>query len=151
MGNLMICKVCNIAKDETEFNFKYKERGIRSSKCRPCQNAYSKQHYMDNKQVYIKRAAVRNKLHPESQYSKQFIEYKKYKDTLSCEACGESDNDVLHFHHPDPSAKEGNVSNMVRNGQSMESIKSEISKCMVVCANCHAKIHWNRKQGYDVF
>ena len=34
---------------------------------------------------------------------------------------------------------------MVGNGLSADRILKEIEKCVVVCSNCHKKIHWNQK------
>jgi hypothetical protein len=36
-----------------------------------------------------------------------------------------------------------NVADAVRNGISLDTIKKEISKCIVLCANCHAIRHYN--------
>lgn len=67
---------------------------------------------------------------------------REYKATLKCERCGENHPAALQFHHPDPSAKEGNIAN--RNSRwSIERVMKEIAKCIVLCANCHAKEHWN--------
>jgi hypothetical protein len=60
---------------------------------------------------------------------------------LSCSVCGENDPVCLDFHHVDPTTKEGTVSQMVNEFRSKTSILLEVSKCEVVCANCHRKIH----------
>jgi len=36
-----------------------------------------------------------------------------------------------------------NVADAVRNGLSLDTIKKEIEKCIVLCANCHAIRHYN--------
>ena len=71
--------------------------------------------------------------------------YRDYKSTLSCERCGESHPSCIQFHHKDPSEKEGQISAMAGKGVSIERIKTEIDKCEVLCANCHAKEHWDQK------
>jgi hypothetical protein len=43
--------------------------------------------------------------------------------------------------------KRGNVSDMVNNGWSMDTIVAEIAKCDVVCFNCHMKRERNRRTG----
>jgi len=43
----------------------------------------------------------------------------------------------MQFHHLDPSKKVDNVSAMAR-GYSLKKIAAEMSKCIVLCANCHA-------------
>jgi hypothetical protein len=46
----------------------------------------------------------------------------------------------MDYHHLDPSIKERGVSQMI-SGNSWKKIEEEISKCILVCANCHRKIH----------
>ncbi len=65
-----------------------------------------------------------------------------YKATLHCETCGCSDYRVLEFHHSGPNGKDFNIGDMVQMGLSVERIKKEISKCQVLCANCHRIEHY---------
>lgn len=57
-----------------------------------------------------------------------------------CERCGWHGNQaVLQFHHKDSKEKDfmiGNVAN-----KSWDSIKKEMQKCILLCANCHAIEH----------
>ena len=66
-----------------------------------------------------------------------FIEWKK---TLVCSKCGFDDYRALHFHHHDGD-KIDNIADLVSNGASMKTIQKEASKCIVLCANCHAIEH----------
>lgn len=66
-----------------------------------------------------------------------------YRSSLSCENCGENDPVCLDFHHKDASEKDFSIGDAKRIGWSKETILLEIQKCMVVCANCHRKIHAN--------
>jgi hypothetical protein len=55
-----------------------------------------------------------------------------------CTDCGYKDHpEALHFDHLPGMGKAGNVSALVNN-LSAQKLKDEISKCEVVCANCHA-------------
>ena len=67
-----------------------------------------------------------------------FVELKR---KLVCARCGEAHPGCLQFHHPDPKEKEISVSDAVRRGWSRERIITELQKCEVLCANCHAKHH----------
>jgi hypothetical protein len=58
-----------------------------------------------------------------------------------CQVCGYSKCIwALDFHHYDESTKSFNLSTdgMTR---SWARIKEEVSKCLLVCANCHREIH----------
>lgn len=57
----------------------------------------------------------------------------------SCILCGEDTFCCLHFHHKDPSQKTGNVYSL--STRSKVHILAEIEKCVVLCANCHCKVH----------
>ncbi len=73
--------------------------------------------------------------------------YNQLKATLECAQCGENHPATLQFHHRDPQKKDFNLSEAVREGYSIERIKKEVAKCTVLCANCHAKEHyeWARR------
>lgn len=43
---------------------------------------------------------------------------------------------AFHFHHPDPTLKECEVSNQ----WSLRAAKREASKCVMVCSNCHTEL-----------
>jgi hypothetical protein len=59
-----------------------------------------------------------------------------------CERCGETDAVCLDFHHRSPDEKLFTVSEGTT--RSLEAIKAEIEKCVVLCRNCHAKVHAGR-------
>jgi len=73
--------------------------------------------------------------------------YNQLKATLECARCGENHPATLQFHHRDPQKKDFNLSEAVNDGYSIERIKREVAKCTVLCANCHAKEHyeWGRR------
>ena len=66
--------------------------------------------------------------------------YKDWKETLSCIVCGESNACCIDLHHLDPTDKEVDISDVTRYW-SWERLMVEIDKCIVVCSNCHRKIH----------
>ena len=58
-----------------------------------------------------------------------------------CEVCGyKKCVNALEFQHIDPNEKEFGVG---ENGytRSIEAIKKELDKCILVCSNCHREIH----------
>ena len=44
---------------------------------------------------------------------------------------------ALHFHHINPFEKNYKISQC----NTWEEVEKELSKCVLVCANCHAEIH----------
>lgn len=62
-----------------------------------------------------------------------------------CSICGYSKCiDALEFHHKDPKQKDFRLG--AGNTMSWKEYKSELSKCILVCSNCHKEIH--SKIGY---
>ncbi len=71
-------------------------------------------------------------------YYKRNVKFrKKVKLWFGCQICGYKDNPcALQFDHINPSEKKTNISRM--DNHSMKSLKEEMRKCRVLCANCHA-------------
>lgn len=65
--------------------------------------------------------------------------FKELKRQQTCSQCPESDPRCLDFHHVDPSQKSFIVSTGPNRGYSKERILEEITKCVVLCSNCHRK------------
>jgi hypothetical protein len=54
---------------------------------------------------------------------------------------------ALQFHHLDPKQKEKGITHMIaRQGLSLEKIIKEAEKCILLCANCHAELHFNESE-----
>lgn len=70
-------------------------------------------------------------------YLKTYL--KTLKNQSGCIRCGERDDNCLDYHHLDPSQKLFHLGNI--RGRSLRDIDAEVRKCVVVCANCHRKLH----------
>jgi len=55
--------------------------------------------------------------------------------------CDEEDPVCLLFHHTQGSDKLIEISNAVRCGWGEVRLQQELEKCVVLCMNCHAKVH----------
>lgn len=62
-----------------------------------------------------------------------------WKAERGCVACGERYSKCLELHHLDPKEKELDPADTIQ--YSWTKFLEEASKCIVVCANCHRKIH----------
>ena len=57
-----------------------------------------------------------------------------------CERCGyDKSSRALEFHHLNPSEKDFGISKVLT--RSIQSLKEEVDKCILLCSNCHAEIH----------
>jgi 5-methylcytosine-specific restriction endonuclease McrA len=124
------CSKCKLEKELQEFNKNIKKPDGLQNICRECSNKKSAAHYLNNKQSY--RDSKKNSI----QTLKQFIF--EYLSTHSCIDCPESDPVTLEFDHVN-GIKSRNISDMIHAGVSLESLKLELEKCVVRCANCHRK------------
>lgn len=62
----------------------------------------------------------------------------------SCENCGyDKCVDAFDFHHLDPTQKEFKLAS--GNTYKWETMKSELDKCILLCANCHRETHYELK------
>lgn len=72
-----------------------------------------------------------------SKVKKLLVEYKGG----CCQFCGYNKSvKSLHFHHLDPNEKEFGVS-MKGRTLAIETLKKEVDKCILLCANCHGELH----------
>jgi hypothetical protein len=130
-----LCYTCREVKELTDFNkSKCRKDGLNSI-CRDCSKARSKRYYRENRAHHKKVTLERGKKQKER--NRRFVF--DYLCEHPCIDCGEADPIVLEFDHLPEHGKSMDISRMVFTGYSIESIKTEIKRCDVVCANCHKK------------
>lgn len=101
-----------------------------------------REHYIKDEHL-IKRVKKKVKSKSNSQAvidwrKRKKIELVEYKGGC-CERCGYNKSTrALQFHHLDPNEKDFTIS---RKSYSIERLKKEVDKCIMVCANCHLEIH----------
>lgn len=86
--------------------------------------------YADRKNLYAAQKRHRLKVR-----AKLF----DFLSTQSCIDCGERDPVVLEFDHRDQKKKFKIVAKMLSGHYSWQSVKREIEKCDIRCANCHRR------------
>lgn len=106
------CNKCNFSLPLDSFYIRpRREKRILTAYCKKCTN---------------KLTTIKHQLLKE-----QYVAYKGGK----CQICGYNKClGALEFHHRDPNEKEFNLSVFRRD---FESVKSELDKCDLLCANCH--------------
>jgi hypothetical protein len=96
-----------------------------------------KRKYADRAKYLIKAVAKRRK-----KIREMAVEFKGGQ----CIFCGyRKCIKALEFHHLDNSQKDFGLSDKGYT-RSWEKVKTEISKCILVCANCHRELHAGSKQ-----
>lgn len=102
------------------------------------QREAAKRHYERNREAYAARAKI---------WTKQNIELinnwlLEYLNNHPCVDCSESDIIVLEFDHKDPKSKKFAIKEFRVFGYSLNTVKLEVEKCDVRCANCHRRRHY---------
>ena len=113
------CATCGKELPITEFWFKDKKTQKLSSTCKKCHSQYVANQYAERKQLV-----------------------EKIKSECGCAKCGDKRSYVLDFHHLDPKEKDYTIARITSNSTKMDTIKKEIEKCVVLCANCHREFHY---------
>lgn len=135
-----ICKKCNEPKDILEFHVHNKTKGTRSVYCKECACELQKEWYENNKKRHLKNVSKNCKKRSRS-IKKLLARLKKMK---GCYFCGyDKCESSLDFHHKNPEEKEIGLSRACGRKYSKERLKKELSKCIVVCKNCHGELHEN--------
>ena len=131
-----ICSKCKESKDESDFQIRRRKVrgklyiGLRCE-CRACEALRKAKFYATDKGKETNYARQRR--------NKAFVQ--QYKADKKCLCCGESCGICLDFHHLDPTTKRASVSRISATRLSIEVILEEIAKCIILCSNCHRKLH----------
>lgn len=97
--------------------------------CKPCLAAYCRERYKNNSKH---RENLKSHTKRYQERNRQFVI--DYLNQNPC-PCGQTNILTLQFDHL--SDKEWNISHKIHDC-SLENLKKEISKCQVLCANCHS-------------
>lgn len=136
---MKICTKCKRELSLDNFRWKNKSLGKKHSQCKDCQKKQEKQHYQEclqRKQSVLDTAIaqkIRNTL--------IVNEFKK----CGCQKCGEVKEYLLDCHHIKTEEKINNICNMIKSA-SEKTLKLELEKCIVLCANCHREFHYLEKE-----
>lgn len=124
---LKVCSKCKESKVLSDFYYD-NTHSCYYSECKKCKN----------KQRVINRS--KNQLDNRHQLKQKAIEYKGGR----CAQCGyEEHMSAFDFHHLNPLKKDYCIGTMIARSYNWEKIKKELDKCIVLCANCHRKLHWD--------
>jgi hypothetical protein len=141
-----ICKKCENLRPLDQFNIANKKTGRRRGECRDCANAVKREWQKKNGKEAYKRYKA-------GSTSWKWQHMKLVRDTVNemkkapCADCGGTFNPwVMDFDHLDGDTKSGNIATMIRAAKPLDAILREISKCELVCSNCHRDRTYKRQE-----
>lgn len=130
-----VCPHCGRNLPYNSFTFKDKTHTKLSSWCKNCQKEKTKEIRASN----IEKYRSKDRENKNNAYKKKRSIINSYKEG-GCVVCGEKELVCLDFHHINPSDKNFDIGKQFHI-KATETIIKEISKCVVLCANCHRKVH----------
>jgi hypothetical protein len=132
---IKICQVCNETKDISQFHRHNKRKDGLRANCIECGRIMARDFYRKNPEPYKLRASKERKSKRDQR--KQW--FNSIRLQYGCRLCGESDVEVLDFHHFEPAEKSFGI--VSETDLALEKLIPEINKCVVLCANCHRRVH----------
>ena len=136
-----VCGHCRALKPLSQFNNKATGKDGKQTDCKDCNRERSKRYYRENhdKHIGVIRA-YKNRRRREVKCRIDVI-----KSVNGCALCPEDDPVCLEFHHVEPGHKDFDIGCAKRTDWKWSTIVQEIRKCVVLCSNCHKKVHAGKR------
>ena len=128
---MKICSTCKVEKPLSEFYKAKLKPGGYAYSCKQCSDEHNKKTRHKNPE--------KTRGHRKRSRDKFIEEMRAFKQGHGCKVCGESEPVCLDLHHTDPDIKDFHPSDAT----SRKLFYEEADKCVVLCANCHRKVHAN--------
>lgn len=125
------CSRCKVEKDLTDFCKTKRSKDGYQPACKSCMAISYNASRQKKKSHYdqVQRRRTKNNT----------ILIREWKEARGCSFCSENFGPCLELHHLDPNEKDIDPSDAAQ--YSFSKFLSEAKKCIVVCANCHRKVH----------
>jgi hypothetical protein len=140
--NTKVCTECHLELPIDQFSTNKQKKDGLNYKCKECQKRYFKQHYQNNKQYYVDKAAEQTKKFLDKI---EIVKQERLKN--GCSVCGMYHPAVMDFHHLDPNKKEFTIAKSRTKSESK--FLEELDKCVVLCSNCHRILHWRERNNVE--
>ena len=128
------CHTCGRDLEPSYFGKNRCKKDGLQAQCNECRRVTNNKYYKESE---IRRATVRRN------DAVRFLAIKEYIASIKasgCIICGETTLCALDFHHTSNN-KLDNIATLVANKGNFSKIVAEVEKCVVLCANCHRKVH----------
>ena len=126
------CCECKRKRDDDDFYWKVRGK-TRYSRCKECWRIYIQAHYQKHRAAYCASAGVRRRAH--IQVLREYLIEVKGKPCTDCDRSFPTY--VMDFHHRSRNEKRAGVAGLIHQHVSLRRLQEEISKCDLLCANCH--------------
>jgi len=134
------CYKCKTPKELSAFSKNNSKKDGLSAQCKECHKKLRRNHYLKHKEKILEQVSILK-----SERQNWVSSLKNNKPCVDCK--NTYPHYVMDFDHIDDN-KEFSISWAAMNGLSKERISEEISKCELVCSNCH-RIRTHNRQKKD--
>jgi len=161
------CPMCGKVKSPSDFMKDSRRKDGRGSYCKDCYKIRQQKYREENKEKLVEyhksyreenkdKLDARRKEYYEKNREKIIEKEKNRRNQLislidslrtRCVLCGDERRYVLQFHHKDPLRKRFYPSQA---GHSKKRMLDEVSKCIVLCSNCHSEFHHYEKKTEEI-
>lgn len=131
------CSRCNQPKSVDEFNKKGEKY---QPYCKPCSREYGREHYAKDRETNAAKSNLKRKKRMDGIRT----DIRKLKESTPCLDCNQFYPWYVYDYDHVNGKKTTHISEMIRNGAARWRIFSEITKCELVCANCHRERTFRR-------
>lgn len=120
-----------------------KQKDLESKTCPKCKITYNSSEFYNRRNgldlsPYCKKCSKTQTVERQRKLKQICVEYKGGK----CSVCDYSKSvAALDFHHLNPKEKDFSISH-VKCTSFNDKIKKELDKCILLCKNCHAELHF---------
>ena len=136
------CNTCELTMDYESFGKLSKSSDGYNYKCKTCKRLYDNKFHENRSPIEKSVKYERQKVRLDE--IRSFIS--DYLDDKTCNKCGDNRKVVLEFHHL--RNKDFNLAEGTK--KSINTIKKEIEKCEILCANCHRVVTANERNNFKV-
>ena len=137
------CATCGLSKPLSQF---WKDKQMRDGYKKHCGLCCQKKRGRRIKPSHLRKRETINGVSPDGVTlvdKKRFV--RESKEGKCCQSCGcLSHPSAMDWHHKNPETKSFTLTTIRRfktNEITLQDIKDEIQKCILLCANCHRLIH----------
>lgn len=128
------CYKCKLTKNISSFHKNKRQKDGFANYCKDCAKIRNAEYYKATPERNPQRRVA---MEQRRQQAREFVW--DFLKKNPCVDCGESDIVVLEFDHV-TGTKVAAISLMVGKAQGIDTIKAEMLKCEVRCANCHRRV-----------
>lgn len=131
-AKIKMCCTCEVEKTITEFRRDRTRIDGYQSSCKVCARAFQSKRYQE-------KYAISRRERDAALRAENVAKINDIKHQRGCICCDERNAVCLDFHHMESDDKEFGISGNTH--RTWKYIEREINKCIVICANCHRKLH----------